>query len=308
MKKLQKYIYKNRNKKTIVFLDKLLFRINEHNIISVSGSLVYFIILSVFPFLIALLNILNFTDILSSESIIQLIKYLPKQVYLTVLSFMEEVSKKSSGELLSISVLIGFWSASRGIKQFIKNINIAYGFEEKRGYVKLSIIAIGFTISLMLMIILLLLTQVFGKLIILILLKYIPLSNRTISLWKNLNNWVPIFYMLITFALLYKYSPSADNRGLIRKKAIIPGSLFATFGTILVTKIFSYYVTNFAHYSITYGSLGGMVVILIWLWLMSMIILIGGEINAVTAYMLKCKCDHYWPRTESIIKQFIKNE
>lgn len=307
MKKLSNFIYKYRNKKILVFLDKLIYRFSEHNIISFSGSLVYFIILSVFPFIIALLNLLNFTNFINSDSITYLIKYLPPEISNVVMGFINEVSKNSSGELLSFSVILGFWSASRGIKQFIKNINMAYGFKEKRGYIKLSAISILFTIALMFMIIMLLLTQVFGKLIIEALIKYIGLTDEARKIWSALNNIIPLAYMIIIFALLYIYSPSADDRYRIRKKAIIPGSFFATFGTIIITKFFSFYVSHFANYSVTYGSLGGIIVILIWLWLMSMIILLGGEINAVTTYMITIKDNNYWPREESVMKKFIKN-
>ena len=129
MNKIKKFLYDNRNNKFIVFFDKLLYRFSEHGIISASGSLVYFIILSVFPFLIALLNILNFTDILSSESIINLIKFLPSEIYSIVMNFLSEISESSSGELLSFSIILALWSASRGIKQMIKNINMAYEYD-----------------------------------------------------------------------------------------------------------------------------------------------------------------------------------
>ena len=307
LKKIKKWLYYNRNNPFLVFLDKLLYRFNDHGLISASGSLVYFIILSIFPFLIALLNILNFTNIFSSESIISLVKFLPNEISGTVTNFLGEITASSSGELLSFSVILGFWSASKGIKQIIKNINMAYGFKETRGFLKISLISIGFTIALAIMIILLLFTQVFGKIILENLIYYIGLQSKTTSLWRILNNIIPISYMIITFALLYKYSPSADQRHLLRKKTIVPGAFFATFGTILVTKIFSFYVGNFANYSITYGSLGGMMVLLIWLWLMSMIILLGGEINAVISSMISTKSDEYWPREESVIKPIIKD-
>lgn len=306
MNKLKHFIYKNRNNKFVVFFDKLLYRFSEHGLISASGSLVYFIILSIFPFLIALLNILNFTNIIGSDSVIELINFLPNEISAIVMNFLNEISTTSSSELLSLSVILGFWSASKGIKQIIKNINIAYGFKEKRGFFKISAISIIFTIGLAIMIMMLLFTQVFGKLILESLVFYIGIEDKTANLWKILNFSIPIAYMIIMFALLYKYSPSADKRDLLRKKTIVPGALFATFGTILVTKIFSFYVGNFANYSLTYGSLGGMIILLIWLWLMSMIILLGGECNAVIFTMLNTKNGNYWPREESVIKNIIK--
>ncbi|MBP2025352.1 YihY/virulence factor BrkB family protein [Peptoniphilus stercorisuis] len=305
MKKIKNFLNQNKNNKLIVFFDKLLYRFTDHQLISVSGSLVYFIILSVFPFLIALLNILNFTDVLSSESIMELIVFLPNEISTIVTNFLNEISLTSSGELLSFSVILGFWSASKGIKQLIRNINRAYGFEEKRGYIKISLISLGFTISLAFMIILLLLTQVFGKLILKTLVYYIGFEEKTQSLFRILNFAVPISYMIVTFALLYKYSPSYNYRNKLKLKTIIPGALFATIGTIVVTKLFSFYVGNFGNYSVTYGSIGGMIILLVWLWLMSLIILLGGEVNAIIFSMEMTKNNNYWPREESIIKKIL---
>ena len=303
--KIKKFLYDNRNNKVVVFLDKLIYRFTDHNIISAGGSLVYFFILALFPFLIALLNVLNFTDFLSSESIINLIKFLPREISSIVMNFISEISQSSSGELLSFSIALAIWSASRGIKQIIKHVNIAYGFIDNRGYIKVTLISIVFTIALTVMIFMLLLTQVFGRIIIEAIIHYIGLTLEMTFLWELLNMLIPIVYMIIIFALLYKFSPTSDKRYLLRKKSIVPGALFATFGTIIVTKLFGFYVGHFAHYSITYGSLGGVIILLIWLWLMSMIILVGGEINAIIAYLLKN--NDYYPREESVMNKFLKD-
>lgn len=305
MNKFKNFLDKNKNNKLMIFFDKLIYRFSVHQLISVSGSLVYFIMLSVFPFLIALLNILNFTDVLSSDSIMGLIVFLPKEISSIVTNFLNEISLTSSGELLSFSVILGFWSASKGIKQLIRNINRAYSFKEQRGFIKINLISLIFTITLAIMIILLLLTQVFGKLILKTLVYYIGFEEKTQSIFMILNFAIPIAYIIITFALLYKYSPSYTYRNKLKFRTIMPGALFATIGTIVVTKIFSFYVVNFGNYSVTYGSIGGMIILLIWLWLMSLIILLGGEINAILFSIDSSKEDNYWPRKESIIKNFL---
>jgi membrane protein len=86
--------------------------------------------------------------------------------------------------------------------------------------------------------------------------------------------------MILIFSLMYRFIPSIRNGRKINLKHAIPGAVFTTLGWIVTSSIFSYYVNNFGNYSKTYGSLGGIVILLIWLYLSSIIIILGGEINA----------------------------
>ena len=90
--------------------------------------------------------------------------------------------------------------------------------------------------------------------------------------------------MVYTFALLYKFSPCVDKRRSIKLIDTLPGGIFATIGWMLSSTIFSYYVSNFGKYSTTYGSVGGVIVLLVWLYLSSIIIILGGEINGTLEY------------------------
>ena len=93
--------------------------------------------------------------------------------------------------------------------------------------------------------------------------------------------------MVIIFALLYKFSPTPEEGLDIKLKDTIPGALFAAIGWIITSMIFSFYVNNFGNYSKTYGSLGGIIILLIWLYIASIMIILGGEINGAYAYVKK---------------------
>ena len=86
--------------------------------------------------------------------------------------------------------------------------------------------------------------------------------------------------MFITFSLIYKYLPNKR----LKPKNIRVGAIFATIGWVLTSLVFSFYVNNFAHYEKVYGSLGGMVILIIWLYISTLVILIGGELNAISSY------------------------
>ncbi|RVU55603.1 YihY/virulence factor BrkB family protein [Anaerosphaera multitolerans] len=305
LKFINKFIEKHQNNSIFIFFDKLIYRFFEHRIFEISGSLVYFTILSMFPFLIALLNAINFTNILSSEALLEYLEYLPQYAKDIIISFLNEISTKSSGGLFSISVIAGLWTSSTVIKQIMKNINLAYGSKDKRNYIKAKAIAVFFTLALIVMIMLLLLTQVFGDLIVTKAVSFFDLNNEVISLWNSLSLFIPIIYIIIILFLLYRFSLDPKLRSHLRFKIAIPGAIIATFSAILVTKFFGYYVIHFSNYSITYGSLGSIIVLLIWIWLMNMIILLGAEINAVLFSMYVDKNTDLIQRKESVLKNFI---
>lgn len=149
----------------------------------------------------------------------------------------------------------------------------------------------------------LILTQIFGEIIYVNVMKYLGIgSNYFDKIWRIAKNAIPLIYMLVTFMLLYKFSPSNSKENMVTFKGVLPGAIFSTLGLIIVSIVFGFYVSNFGKYSITYGSLGGIIVFLIWIYLLSIIILIGAEINATLYSMKNFKSLSLWPRHDSIFK------
>lgn len=306
MNSIKKKLYAHRNSKPLVFLDKLIYRIGDHDVLAYGGSLTYFLILSIFPFLIALINAINFTELLNPNFVIQYIDFLPADVKEIVIGFLKELSSSSSGSFLTISVLAGLFSASSGFNKVIKNLNRAYGFKDQRSYFTVRAIALLFTIAMIIMFILLSLTQIFGQLIFDKITAYLEIDNPlVIQTWGWVKTLLPALYMLLTFILLYRFSPGSPQRKMLNFKSVLAGSLFTTIMTIIVTGGFGFYVNNFGKYSVTYGSLGGVIIFLIWLFLMSSIILIGGEINATLFSMKNFPALNQWPRYDSFLKDII---
>jgi membrane protein len=99
--------------------------------------------------------------------------------------------------------------------------------------------------------------------------------------------------MIIIFALIYKYTPSTTKENRIKIKSTLFGSIFSTLGWIIASILFSFYVNNFANYAVTYGSLGGVIVFLMWLYIISMLIILGGEINATYLFFKKNEVAFY---------------
>lgn len=303
MKFLNNFIEKTKDKKAFTFFDKLIYRILNHDTLSYGGSLTYFLVLSIFPFLISLINAINFSGILEPEYIFSLLDVLPSEIQSIVTDFLRELQSSSSGSFFTISFVAGLFTASTAVFKLIKIINSSYGFDEKRGFIKLRLIALFFTLSLITMFFMLILTQIFGQIIYVTVIKYLDIDNEFFEMiWRIAKNIIPLIYMLVTFILLYKFSPSRSRENMVTFRGVLPGAIFSTFGVIIVSLVFGFYVSNFGKYSITYGSLGGIIVFLIWLYLLSVIILIGAEINATLYSMRNFKSLNIWPRHDSIFK------
>lgn len=303
MKVINNFIDKAKDNKVFTFFDKLIYRILDHDTLSYGGSLTYFLVLSIFPFLISLINAINFSGILDPEYIYSLLNVLPSEIQEIVRNFLNELHMSSSGSFFTISFVAGLFTASTAVFKLIKIINSSYGFDEKRGFVKLRLIALFFTFSLIIMFFMLIFTQIFGEIIYQNVMNYLDIGNDYFDkIWRIAKNAIPLTYMLVTFMLLYKFSPSNSRENMVTFKGVLPGAIFSTLGLIIVSIVFGFYVSNFGKYSITYGSLGGIIVFLIWIYLLSIIILIGAEINATFYSMKNFKSLSIWPRHDSIFK------
>ncbi len=266
--------------KTKLFLKDLIYRIKEDNVTAMGAQLAYYLILSIFPFLIFFLNILSYTPIARDDVLHSFIIILPADTQRLIAGLLSETISKSSDTLLSLSAITGIWAASRGIMSLIKSLNKAYDVDEKRSYIELRAVAILFTLALLILLLIVLSTLVFGEILGNMIFDYLNMMQNFMIVWKYLRTLISLGFMILIFSLLYKFSPSIRNSNKIQFKHTLPGAIFASIGWIFTSGLFSYYINNFANYGKTYGSLGGIIVLLVWLYISSIIIITGGEINA----------------------------
>lgn len=231
-----------------------------------------------------LLNIVSYTPFIKQNILNDLIFYLPTATQQLFKGFVEEIAKTSSQELLSVAAVLGIWSSSSGIKAVMKAINKAYDYGENRSYLKLRFMSMLFTLALLVLIILVFLTLIFGEVLANKLFEFLGLSFVFKILWSYMRILIPLSYMILIFALLYKYSPSKKKGQSIKFSSTLPGAVFTTLGWMITSIFFSYYVNNFGRYAITYGSLVGVILLFIWLYISSIIIVLGGEVNATLEF------------------------
>jgi len=251
-------------------------KIEENHLVSYANQLTLSLILAFFPFVIFLFTLLGFLQLDPTSLLEQLAQILPLSVYRQVSGIIEDVLGRQHGQLLSISIVVAIHAASRGFRALTKGSNQVLGLVDRRNFLINYLISVAGVIVFALTIIIVLVAMVFGQQIInLLMLRFpqLPLY-QLIQLSRHV---LPVLLIFGILTLFYKFVPARR----VRFRAAFPGALFTTIAWTALTLLFQYYVDNFADYSVFYGALGTMVALLLWVQLISTIILLGVEINAL---------------------------
>lgn len=267
----------NIKKSFFKFIIYFIVKIKNDDIFSLAAQLAYYLILSFFPFLIFLLTLIGFSNLDSMEVLGALRAMLPTSAFELIYNVIIEVIEKQNTGLLGASLLLVVWSASSAFRAVIKGINKAYGLNENRSFIKRAFIAIICTFSLAFVILLTLILLVFGGLIGNLIASYLPHPIIVYSIWNFLRYILVIFMMILIFASIYRYTPSKR----LKWKEVFPGAIACTVGWLVVSLGFSFYINNFSNYSKIYGGLGAVIILITWLYLTSIILITGGEINSI---------------------------
>ncbi|HHV65814.1 MAG TPA: YihY/virulence factor BrkB family protein [Peptococcaceae bacterium] len=244
---------------------------------ALGGQVTYYMILSFFPLLIFLLTLMSYVN-LSSEHLFADLKYLlPEETYLLVEGIIYEVFAKRSPTLLSFGMLGAVWASLNGINALMRGIVKAYGLTEERPFwkVKLTVFAFLFvvTITFILSIIILFwseslsnhLFQIFG------------IYSLFPYLWPKFRLLIQFVLLILTFIILNQMATAAR----LTIRTVLPGSLLAAGGWIVLSLAFSYYVKHFNNFSVTYGSIGGVIILLLWLYWSTEVLLLSCALNTL---------------------------
>lgn len=266
--------------KVISNIKALIFRFIDDEVMALSSQLAYSLILSFFPFLIFLMTLVGYSSIKSTDVLSSISTIVPRNAYDLIEKTVVEVVDVRKGNLLSFSLIGTIWTASSGFSAVIRGLNKAYDEEEKRGYIKLQLLSVLCTIVLVLIILFSFFLLVLGDILgdyISCCYKFSGLYRFLLDLFRYLT---AVASLIFGFAALYHYTPARK----LTWKEVLPGALFAAAGWILTSIGFSYYVNNFNNYSRIYGSIGAVIVLMTWLFISSVIIIMGGELNATLAF------------------------
>lgn len=259
------------------FVQDLIGRLKRVEISALAAQLAYFFLLSFFPLLIFLVTLLPYLNLKTTQVYSFLVNVLPDEVYKLIENTLNEILTNRNSSLLSIGVLGTIWSASKGINALIRALNKAYDTEGRVGILDRGL-SLVFTVALVFVIAIALLLPVFGQQIGHFLFSIIGIEEQFESIWHRLRWSIPPLLIFIVLMGIYWIVPNTSPR--LKIMGVWPGAMFATFAWLAVTYGFSFYINNFANYSATYGSIGGVIILMLWLYFTGIILIFGGILNA----------------------------
>jgi membrane protein len=253
-------------------------QMNDDHLLTVAAGVVYYCLLALFPALAAFVSLYGLVADASTidASLSSLSGLLPGGGMQILHDALQRLTAKGSTGLslsFAVGIVVALWSANSGVKAIIDALNAVYGEEEKRGFVRLNLVSLAFTLGGIVSLGVALTVVVAAP----IALGHLGLGGVSDALIRILR-W-PIILVLIVLGLgvVYRYGPSRREP---RWQWISVGSVSAAVVWLVASALFSWYIANFGTYDATYGSLGAAIGMMVWMWISMIVILLGAQLNA----------------------------
>ena len=256
---------------------ELFQRCYEHNVIQTGGQLAYFILLSVFPFLIyvnALIGAFQFTAMEIREFLHPIF---PGNIVSMLTVYIESVTENNSVSLLSFGIIITLFSASRSVRALSTVVDTAYGVTKVRGFWWNLGFSILFIFCLGLAVVAVAIIVPISEHFVLSVTELLRMSDR-VAMYLNTWRWA-VTVAVLFFVLLLLYYVVPNRR--MRLRYVCPGAVFGVVGFLCLTRGFSVYVTYFFKNSAIYGSINAVILLLLWLYCVGVILAVGAELNGL---------------------------
>lgn len=243
----------------------------------------YFLILSVFPALLLIVNSLRFTN-LDVELLVEMLEnVLPAALHRVVSRIIMSTYRSSTGAMAGLSLVTALWSSSTGIYGLLRGLNAVYGVSEDRGYIYTRGISILYSLGFFLVLILTLVLHVFGNTILEFLYR---VENPIVVFFVDLVDLrfnLLLLIQTLLFTVMFMVLPNRRNGFL----ASLPGALLASLGWLTFSDIYSIYLEHFNLYANIYGGVYAVAIAMLWLYFCLMILFVGGAFNAMLAFLLQ---------------------
>ena len=253
-----------------------------HDVGKSAAALTYYMLFALFPLLIFISNLVGLLDLNVASITAALLPIMPDDVVYLLESYLNHITDNSSEVLLWFSLVFTVWFPMRAVKGLMDDVRLAYGLGKPAKPVLYTIRQLVFTVVFLVFIVILFLLAILGRRFV-----------TTVTAWLGINQVLQIppillnLWQYLRFALLAAimfavvgmlYAIAQDRKQGV--KTIMPGLLLAMISWLAVSICFSVYVENFANYSVIYGTLGAVIVLLVWLYLTSFVLILGAEFNA----------------------------
>lgn len=262
-----------------VLLGELYNRYREHEIQATGAQLSYFLLLSIFPFIMFMMAVLGYLSLPVDNVLYILSAVVPNEVIVIIDKYIEYLLLERKGHLLFTATAVALWTASNSLSALTAALNKAYQIKETRSYVRRKLLAVPFMLLLTASIAMALIIPVLGRGFLIWLSHFIRISGIMINYLVYLRWLIAVFTVFNIILIIYYIVPNVR----IKLRELVPGAAFATIGWIGISICFSFYVRAVSGYAVTYGSIGAVIILMIWLFLGAVMVILGGEMNAVLA-------------------------
>lgn len=251
-------------------------RFSEDKVTVYGAQASFFLMVSLGPFSIALAAMIQFFLPGNQwETLQAVLEYVPDQVSQVARIGINEIFTSSAPSIISISIILAIWSASKGVLSLERCMHAIYRYDERHNYLFVRLRSMFYTLVLLIAIVFALAFLVFGNTIQAILAKHFPVFARLSVLIVALRALISICILIFAFSAIYEVLTGKKRRF----TDVLPGVLFATIGWVLFSVIYAYYIANFSNYTVIYGALGAFTLFMLWIYFCILILLIGAEIN-----------------------------
>jgi membrane protein len=267
---------------------------NEDDISGRSAELAYYFFLAVFPALLMMVTLLGFFSgpgtAIQNAMLQQFSRMLPGSASELVSKTLTEVHRNAGGIKVAIGLIGALWSASSGVVAISDVLNICYEVKETRGFIKRRAVLIALTVVLAVLVLLAVTIILYGGTIAETVGNHVGLGGAAVMAWKVLQWPLAFFFMSVAFATVYYVAPNLNEP---EWYWITPGSVVGFLLWIAVSVVLRVYLHYFNSYSATYGSLGAVIILMLWFYLTGMAILLGGEVNSEIGHAQKAREKHH---------------
>ena len=260
------------------FLRKTVNKFMENDTSERAASVAYSLILAVFPTVIFLFTLIPFIPVPNlDERILDFFnRILPAGTFDAVGTTIRDIVSRKQGGVLSLGFLLALYSATSGLVALMNAFNSSHESEDSRGFFKVRLVAVGLTFTLALALVLAIVVLVIGGVVSQYLLRFGILNNEVFVYLLAVARYLLVFAVFVAaISVIYRFGPDVNMKWTF----VTPGSIIASVLIVVTTLAFSYYVSNFGSYNKVYGSIGTLIALMIWINLISLLLIMGFEMN-----------------------------
>jgi membrane protein len=264
------------------FLKELYQEISDDDIFNGAAALGFYLTLAIFPAMIFVMAVIPFLPIPKvDQAIMDLLRQaMPANAAQMFSDVVQQVTGEQRSGLLSFGFLATLWATSTGMYAVMQGLNVTYDVKEGRGFIKARLTAIGLSILFVVLMVGGFSLIVLGGVIEDWLGQYFNLGQIGLWFFAALRWLIIVLGLTLALALIYYLAPDVKQEF----RFITPGSILGVLTLIVASLGFAIYATNFGNYDATYGSIGAVIVLMLWLYIVGLVILLGSEINALVEH------------------------